>query len=71
MDLRPAHDDDWPAILGLADAALPWDADGNLEWADTAILSFFQGKGFEERNRFTPIENREMVVMVKRLEKER
>ncbi len=34
MDLRPVQDDDWPVILELANAALPWDADGNLEWLE-------------------------------------
>lgn len=34
MELRPVCDDDWPAILELANAALPWDAEGNLEWLE-------------------------------------
>lgn len=32
--LRAPHDDDWPAILALANAALPWDAAGNQEWLE-------------------------------------
>lgn len=148
MVLRLAHEDDWPAILELANAALPWDADGNLEWlenrkqfsgrrrhylaedaataqalgygaveegpdpgsfrmfvvmdsallstdtatllyerllsnlalleassiwvreyaADSAIISFFLEKGFEERSRFTPAGYEEMVVMAKQFE---
>ncbi len=30
--LRTPGDADWPAILSLADTALPWDAYGNREW---------------------------------------
>ena len=138
---------DWPAILALADAALPWDATGNREWLenrkrfngrrrhylaeegesgpvvgygaveegpepgffrmfvvmdparldgpaaariyerlsadlaaweargvwvreyarDTAVLGFFQEKGFVEKNRFTLAGYEEMVVLLKRL----
>jgi N-acetylglutamate synthase-like GNAT family acetyltransferase len=32
--LRAAIEDDWPAILALADAALPWDTGGNREWLE-------------------------------------
>lgn len=34
ISLRTPIDDDWPAVLGLADAALPWDASGNREWLE-------------------------------------
>jgi hypothetical protein len=30
--LAPPDDADWPAILELANAALPWDTSGNQEW---------------------------------------
>lgn len=148
MRLRSVQNADWPTVLELANVALPWDTEGNLEWLenrkqftgrrhhylaedaaaaqalgygaieegpdpgtfrmfvvmapallstdaaaliydrlladlatleatgvwvreytdDTAILSFFREKGFQERSRFTPTGYREMVVMVRQLE---
>jgi hypothetical protein len=35
--LRTPGEADWPAILGLADAALPWDASGNREWLENRM----------------------------------
>ena len=34
IDLRIPTASDWPAILGLANAALPWDTEGNQEWLE-------------------------------------
>ena len=34
LRIRTPSDDEWPAILGLADTALPWDPAGNREWLE-------------------------------------
>lgn len=34
IKLRVPNDNDWPAILSVANAALPWDAAGNQEWLE-------------------------------------
>lgn len=37
IKLRAPNDDDWPAILALANAALPWDSAGNEEWLENRM----------------------------------
>ncbi len=50
--LRIPIEDDWTAILELADEAL---------------LAFLKQRGFEEKSRFRPAGYEEMVVLAKRL----